>query len=439
MRYLSAAAKKRQEDAFFPAYYQSSLATYGGQKKGGYMRHLNRIGKWLLVAIVFMALGFTGRTATALQVFESGDAFLDIDYQVQARQAQSSIDENGNSNKTNNFYLRRDRLSFLGAANDTYQFALQLEYDGGQKINETAVSKHASDYRLTLLDAYLQGDYGEAFKFRAGRTKHLLTREVSEGCFDPLSMDRSTFVSGPFTPTDRQNAWSEEKRTRDVGFTALGNLFDNVFQYRFGIMQGNNYSDAIKPDEIGYRYTGRVHVSLLDPESNFGYKGTYLGKKKVLTFGAGYEIQPKAVYKTYDTTLGGHGWQNYQGYTYDFYFEYPTEMGTPTLSAAYLKQDFGEAGERGVPGAADGEKNGYYVKAAYMLGKFQVYARFEKWSFASLSGVIGQEVKWSAEGINYYIKGEDLRLTLEAQKTDFQIQSGTPDFRTIIVQLQARI
>lgn len=404
------------------------------------MTHLNGIGKWLLVAIVFTALGFTGRTAAAFQVYESGDSFLDIDYQVQARGAQSDIDSNGEKNRRDNFYLRRDRLSFLGAVNQTYQYALQLEYNGGQRINETSVSPNASkgDYTLTVLDAYLQGDYGDAFKFRAGRTKHLLTREVSEGCFEPLSMDRSSFVSGPFTPLDRKNAWSEDKKTRDVGLTALGNLFDNVFQYRLGIMQGNDYSDAIKPEEIGYRYTSRVHVSLLDPESSFGYKGTYLGKKKVLTFGAGYEIQPKAVYKTYDTTLGGHGWQNYQGYTYDFYFEYPTEMGTPTLSAAYLKQDFGEAGERGVPGATDGEKNGYYVKAAYMLGKFQVYGRYEKWSFASLNGVIGQQVKWSAEGINYFIMGEDLRLTFEAQKTDFQIQS-TPDFRTYVVQLQARI
>ena len=405
------------------------------------MKHQNSLGKWMLVAIVFTALGFTGRTAAAFQVYESGDSFLDIDYQVQARAAQSSIDASGNSNKMDNLYIRRDRLSFLGAVNETYQYALQLEYNGGRTINETSVSprENAGDYRLTVLDAYLQGDYGDAFKFRAGRTKHLLTREVSEGCFDPLSMDRSTFVSGPFTPTDRKNAWSEEKSTRDVGLTALGNLFDNVFQYRLGIMQGNNYSDAIKPDDIGYRYTGRVHVSLLDPESNFGYKGSYLGKKKVLTFGAGYEMEPKAVFKTYDSTLGGHGWQNYQAYTYDFFFEYPTEFGIPTLSAAYLKQDFGEAGERAVPGAVDGEKNGYYMKAAYMLGKFQVYGRYEKWSFASLNGVIGQKVTWSAEGINYYIMGEDLRLTLEAQKTDFSIQSGTPDFRTIIVQLQARI
>ncbi len=59
------------------------------------MRHLNRIGKWSLVAIVFMVLGFTGRTALAFQAYESGDSFLDIDYQVQAREAQRNIDANG--------------------------------------------------------------------------------------------------------------------------------------------------------------------------------------------------------------------------------------------------------------------------------------------------------------------------------------------------------
>lgn len=398
------------------------------------MKQLNRIGKWSLVVLVFMVLGFTGRTALAWHAYESGDAFLDIDYQVQAREAQRNIDANGNSNKTNNFYLRRDRISFLGAVNENYGYALQADYVGGQKLHDTSVSTSADDYTFSVTDAYLQGDYGDAFKFRAGKTKHLLTREVSEGCFEPLSMDRSSFILGPFS----QNGWSENKTTRDVGVTALGNLINNVFQYRLGIMQGNKYSDAIRPSNAGYRYTGRVHVSLLDPEAGWGYKGSYLGKKKVLTFGAGYEMEPKAVYASYDPTLGGNGSENYKAYTYDFFFEYPTEMGTPTLSAAYLKQDFGDAGERGVPGAADGEKNGYYAKAAYMLGDFQVYGRVEKWSFASLNGVIGQEMKWSAEGINYYIKGQDLRLTLEAQKVDFTLP-GTTDFRTITLQFQARI
>jgi hypothetical protein len=201
-------------------------------------------------------------------------------------------------------------------------------------------------------------------------------------------------------------------------------------------MEGNNYADAIKPDNVGYRYTGRVHLSLLDPEAGWGYKGSYLGKKKVLTLGAGYEMEPNAVFA--DSSLTGA--KDYTAFTYDMFFEYPTENGTVTLSSAYLKQSFGGAGSNDAPGATDfaGEKNGYYWKAAYMLGKFQVYGRVEKWAFANLGGIPGQELNWTAEGINYYIKGQDLRLTLERQDIDF-VKAGAQDFKTFILQFQARI
>ena len=389
---------------------------------------------WMLGVLIggFLLIGPWGQYAMAYTVAEFGNnGFLDIDYQVQAREAQSSIDANGNKNTTNNFYLQRDRLSFLGMANETYGYALQLEYVGGRKIGDTFVSPKASDYALTALDYYVTADYTDAFRIRVGRTKTQLTREVNDGCFDPLSIDRSPFILGPFGNGD--------KSTRDNGVVVWGNLLNNVFQYRAAVMYGNNYGDQ-KPDNSGYRYTGRVHVSLLDPESGLGYKGSYLGKKKVLTFGAGYEMEPNAVYSTYNVaTSTGTGAENYSAYTYDGFFEYPTEVGTFTLSGAYLKQDFNGAGTRGVPGAADvyGEKNGDYWKAAYMLGKFQVYGRMEKWAFASLNGVTDQHVDWNAEGLNYYIKGQDLRLTLEFEQIAFN-KPPSKDFNTTLLQFQAR-
>ncbi len=380
----------------------------------------------------FLLIGPGGKNATAYTVVEFGNGgFLDIDYQVQAREAQSSIDANGDSKTTNNFYLMRDRLSFLGMANETYGYALQLEYVGGRKIGDTFVSDQTSKYALTALDYYLTADYADAFKIRAGKTKTQLTREVNDGCFDPLSIDRSPFILGPFGNGD--------KTTRDSGVVFWGNLFNNVFQYRAAVMYGNNYGDQ-KPDDAGYRYTGRVHVTLLDPESNLGYKGSYLGKKKVLTFGAGYEMEPNAVYSAFDTATGvGSGKDDYKAYTYDGFFEYPTEAGTFTLSGAYLKQDFGGAGTRGAPGAVDvyGEKNGYYWKGAYMLWKLQVYGRMEKWAFANLNGVSDQHIDWNAEGLNYYIKGQDLRLTLEMEQIAFN-KPPSKDFNTTLLQFQAR-
>lgn len=396
------------------------------------MKHF--VNGWMLGLLLSgsIIIGVAGN-AMAYTVVEYGNGgFLDIDYQVQARAARSNIGPVGSGDSSaTNYYLDRDRLSFLGMANETYGYALQLEYVGGQTIQATQVipRDQANKYRLSALDYYVTASYADAFNIRAGRTKHVLTREVDEACFEPLSIDRSLFILGPFGNGD--------KTTRDNGIVFWGNLFHDVFQYRAAAMVGNNYGEQ-KPDNAGYRYTGRVHITLLDPEAGIGYRGSYLGKKKVLTFGAGYEMEPNAVFSTYAGGVGA-GSENYQAYTYDGFFEYPTDMGTFTLSGAYLKADFGNAGTRGVPDAMDlyGEKNGYYWKAAYMLGKFQVYGRIEKWAFARLLGVPDQHVDWTAEGINYYIKGQDLRLTLEFEKIAFN-KPPSQDFNSTVLQLQAR-
>lgn len=389
------------------------------------MKHLNR----LLCIVAIMAIGFTGRTAAAWQVYESGDAFLDIDYQVQLREAWRNVDSAGNNNTVADTYLRRDRLGFLGAMNETFGGAVQFEYNGHRKINDLSVSPKESDVEFTLLDAYVTAAPSNALQFRAGKTKQILTREIQEGCYAPLSVDRSNYILGPFT----KNIWNYNKTTRDNGIVALGNLFGDVFQYRLAIMQGNKYSGSNAPDSAGYRYTGRAHLSLLDPESDWGYSGSYLGKKKVLTLGAGYEFEPKAVYDS-----GTTGSKDYRAYTVDAFYEQPTNAGTFTLSGAYLKTDFGNAGTRDVSDAMGvyGERNGGYWKGAYMLGKTQVYGRYEKWAFADLGGVVGQQLTSKSEGLNYYIKGQDLRLTLDYTETVFR--DTTRGFHTIIAQLQAQ-
>lgn len=391
---------------------------------GGIMRYLAGTAKWGLL-VVFLTVGFMGNVSTAGQVLEFGESgFMNIDYQVQLRAAMRDTGSGRTGlDDSKDIYLRRNRLSFLGAVNETFGYALQLEYNGDRRINDLSVAKEDSDMDLLVLDAYVTAVISDALQFRLGKSKHVLTREVLEGCFDPLTLDRSIFILGPF----------EDKTTRDTGIVAFGNLFSDVFQYRLAIMEGNR-SRYSSPESAGYRYTGRVHVSLLDPETGYGYRGTYLGKKNVLTFGFGYEVEADAVYGTQLT-----GAEDYSAYTYDAFYEHPGTMGTFTLSGGYLKADFGEAGVRGVMDAtgATGEKNGRYGKAAYMVGKVQVYGRVENWAFAQLNGVGGQEVTQTSGGLNYYVKGQDLKLTLDHTQTDFE-KANIPGFTTIIGQVQAR-
>ncbi len=380
------------------------------------------------ILVVSLVEGFGIHEAAALEVAQFGDSgFMRIDYQLQARAgARDQGPDPTRVENTYDAYVRRNRLSFIGAANETFGGVVQLELNGGQRLGDLTVSDQRRRFELVLLDAYATADPVDFLRVRVGKTKQVLTREVQEGCFDPLSIDRSPFILGPFS----ENA--PEKTTRDVGLVLWGNVYEQTVQYRLAVMQGNRFGTT--PDGIGFRYTGRVHVTFFEKETGAVYKGTYLGKKMVLTLGAGYELQPNAVYSS-----GTSGAQNYSAYSYDVFYEHPTRFGTFTVSGAYLKADFGEAAIRGVADAqgVTGERNGFYWKAGYMLGQFQVFARYEHWSFASLNGVVGQKLTWLVSGINYFVFGEDLRFTLEGSATEFAEAPAT-NFRTVLLQAQAR-
>ena len=118
---------------------------------------------------------------------------------------------------------------------------------------------------------------GKPVRFIVGRFKNTFSRENLEACLEPLTLDRAEVLS--YTP------WGG---TRDTGVAVWGNLLDATLQYRFMIADGRK--DAERPADRP-RLTARVHVSLWDPEYDYGYEGTYLGTKKVLTFGAAYDTQ----------------------------------------------------------------------------------------------------------------------------------------------------
>ena len=71
----------------------------------------------------------------------------------------------------------------------------------------------------------------------------------------------------------------------------------------------------------------------------------------------------------------------------------------------------------------------------------QFFGRYEKWRFASLNNIFDQKIDWYGGGVNYYLRGQNLKLTAELSRTDFGtegISSGvrSKDFTTFITQLQ---
>ena len=70
-------------------------------------------------------------------------------------------------------------------------------------------------------------------------------------------------------------------------------------------------------------------------------------------------------------------------------------------------------------------------------GNLQVYGRYEESKFAEISGVFDQKIKWTGVGLNYLLKGQDLRISLEYSNNDFDKETAaTQDFSTYTAMLQ---
>jgi hypothetical protein len=332
------------------------------------------------------------------------------------------------------FNIRRNRLAFMGELNDRIGIYVQTEFAEDQEISALDVRPDAAPSEFVFLDAILRFTFNDAFRMNVGRFKYNLSRENLEACEAATTLDRSLFIRAPFV------------RTRDQGVAVWGNLLDGLFQYRLDAMNGRMATTVDAPAPASsFRYSARAHVSLLEPETGYGYKGTYLGEKKVLTIGGAVQTEKDVAYAD---TVAKTGAEDYKAWTADIFFEYPLpSFGTITLSAAYEEIDLGNAYQGSNPDpdtlGTEGEKNGSYIKAAYLLPgtPLQLFGRYEIWHYASLKSVLDQKLTWTAAGLNYYFNKQNLKMTIEYAQTDYS-KEGTfggvtsKDFMTVVTQLQ---
>lgn len=395
----------------------------------------NILGVVLAGSMLLAGTAFAGPQMT---FGPNDEGTLQLDYKGQF---QATFRDTGSGtasdDSTAEFNFRRNRLALMGAYGELMSIYVQTEFLEKQNITSLRVVDGDADSEFSMLDAQMRFEFNKAFNVHVGKFKYNMSRENLEACEAPLTLDRSLFIRAPFVTT------------RDKGVAVWGNLFNDMFQYRLDVMNGRSATGSVTP-KSNFRYTGRAHVSLLDPETGYGYKGTYLGKKKVLTVGAAYQMESDVAYAD---TVNRSGAVDYKGWTTDLFFEYPLEgIGTVTFSGAYEDVDLGGAYKGANPDAGtvglNGEKNGWYLKGAYMLPNLplQMFGRYEKWKFASLNlsstGVTAdtafdQGLDWYGFGANYYFHDQSLKLTVEYSRTEFdKWNASTKDFSTFITQLQ---
>jgi hypothetical protein len=341
----------------------------------------------------------------------------------------------------------RFRLTMTGMFDETYGFQINTQsFVGTTKSGITGYSVSGADTdnndaNIRLHDAYFIADYSDLLHFKLGLTKIPMTRGNLDGCFDPLGIDRSLWAFTGYGTTPI-------KASRDMGVSAWGKFLEgravyqaSAFQGREGFTRTTNpftgaaVTSSMTPSE-NFLYVGRLHYSFWDLEAASGYEGSYLGDLKILTFGVAASYEADAVYKNVTSTgsVLDSATVDHMGFTADMLFEYPTESGTFTVTSAFIKIDYDDVyktnlnpGDRLTNyGGVNGQKEGWYVRGGYLLpgtygkeGRLQPYAYYENFDVAALAGVTEQTVTQKALGLNWYIRGQNVRFTLEYLKNEF--------------------
>jgi hypothetical protein len=409
---------------------------------------------------------------------------LDLKTQVYIENTDIGSGPNGTSDRTD-IHFQRNRLSLTGMIDEVW--GMKFQTCGNTSTTKTPVGysftqpNDWNDRDLRIIDAYVIGNYSEAINMKLGLTKIPLSRANLDDCFAPLSLDRSMFVYMPF-------GGSPAKFTRDMGLVMWGSTGKEKVKYWIGAMEGREgvfkwsapgqtvlpipaTATSSPEPKSSLEYVGRVHYAFLDPEPGSGYIGTYFGEKKILTIGAGVAYEQAAVYSQVSytavndrSTLMTQNTADYTAYAADLMFEYPYPFGVVTLDGQYVKIDFknayktnaNPADRNTIIAGLNGQKEGGFGKLALILpvtvgkeGKLQPYVLYESWRFAHLLGVNEQKIEQTGVGINYYIKNQDVRTTLEYLDTEFDKETTLfgitdaatklKDFRTVRLMFQVLI
>jgi len=195
------------------------------------------------------------------------------------------------------------------------------------------------------------------------------------------------------------------------GRSPLGSGID--YSARFdtsGVAQSNlTYTGVSTANEDGdpmgnLVIEGYVKYNIWDKESTKlpFYPGTYLGKKKILSFGAGFYLHPNGMY---DNLLAEHSGVSHLAL--DGMLEYPMDGGSLNAYASFINFNYGD----NYISRWGGSGNSIYGQLGYLIKNANVmpYVSVNNSSFEAADDPV---MEFNA-GLNYYINGHNAKITAE--------------------------
>ncbi|MBN2246371.1 MAG: hypothetical protein JW755_11060 [Candidatus Aminicenantes bacterium] len=346
----------------------------------------------ILVGCFFCFVGNAG----AANIKISDTAFLDIHGFIQHWLYMPS--DQGPSLKTD-FYLKRVRLLFSGKIAPNINFFIgTLNGDMGKDGNMTA--------RTLIADAWMEFVFSDALKINAGLLKLPFSRHMQQTAAKLHGVDfHGTYLA-------RAGGIGH----RDMGIMARGLLSDKKIDYRFALLDGREYAPGNPPinKNDSLRMVGRIGYNVYDPEPEYFWGGAYLGTKKILSFGASFDIQPG---------VGGESGKDlYSAFSFDAFADLP--MGKNNIISTLNVYSFGAGGV--LP-----KGFGFWADFGYKINKIEPLIEIE-W-YSPSEGDLGKRQAIMG-GLNWWIQGHNANIKLQFGALNM---NGSDDWtNTAIIQGQ---
>jgi len=377
-----------------------------------------RFTKLLVAIALVVGLASSSFAADGIAKLTFGDdQYLELHYLLQV-QGYSAYKDGGTESDywSKDFMIRRSRVILKGQAAQGVEFFMETDAPKQENNNNTESDVTKNGKYLFTQDAYIDFTIAKELKIAFGHILLPFMHHDRQSAATLLCVD----YTGAVVPVGG-NVW------RDTGIEFRGLLANGLVDYRVGVFDGQDRkpgTPTINKNDMP-RFTGRVQVNLKDAEEGFFYSGNYLGKKSIISFGAGIDYQQ-------DAFDAGTKAKDYTAWTVDVYFDHPVAANNVlTLQAAYVNVK-NSPFMTGTPEKA----NMYFAEGGFLInGTWQPVARYYYKETETLAGV-KSKISEIAGGINYYIKGHNANIKVEYAQ---QLKDESDDFKNKQVTIQCQI
>jgi hypothetical protein len=308
--------------------------------------------------------------ALALSPAAAGQAVLKVNETVSLRLGfgiQGWADwtqDAANGGYAQNLFVRRASLYLLGQIAPDVTFYLRTDNANLGKAPKALGSG------FFIEDGYLEWQVTNSVILDGGLILIPLCRNCLEQSVRQLTLDYGSY-------SFLSNSLTQSSVARDIGFQVKGYLAGDRLEYRVGAYQGQREPGS----RNSFRSAGRLQYNFFETEKGQFYPGVYLGTKKILAIGAGYDLQG-----------------DYRAWAADLFFDFPVGRGNGlTGEVDFLRWDGGSTFPTLLKQNDILVQGGYYISAVKLLP----WGRFESQSYAD-AGSPSRDQKKIQFGLTWY-------------------------------------